>query len=191
MTFPEASVNTHVLCYHFANDLDENKFYRVDDITMSVVDVTGVSPAEGYNHEPASQLRVHWILADELQSGGLADLDAGERSDGDDSRERDPLQPGVARDTKFDMHGRYYLTYRFGQELPKSYPAITVYSLDVLSIKNPKGIVGCLYRPEMDIDYFRYMNASDKFDSVSFKAEGGSCVKVEDALPIDGRERVW
>ena len=187
LIFPEPSVYSQVLCYHFANDLDSTKYYKFNDFAINVVDITSVTPMEGYAREP----EMNYMFS------GFWPLEYGLSDSVEWILESDPTVrvPGVVSrinlqsscDVKFDVHGRYYLSYRFGQELTKAYPSITIYSLDVLSIRNQHAIVGCLYKPEMDIDYFRFMEESTDFDSVSFKVVGGSCMNSADSLPIDGK----
>ena len=187
LTFPEPTSYSSVLCYHFANDLDTTKYYKFNDFTMNVVDITAVTPTEGYAREPEANFvfsgfwPMDYALSDSVE--WILESDATVRVPGVVSRVN--LQSSC--DVKFDTNGRYYLSYRFGQELAKTYPEITIYSLDVLSIRNQHAVVGCLYKPEMEIDYFRFMEDSEEFDSVSFKVVDGSCVKSEDALPIDGK----
>ena len=52
-TFEEPATGL-VLCYHFGNSEDESYYMRYDNINMSVLKITGVTPAYGYLNEPAA-----------------------------------------------------------------------------------------------------------------------------------------
>ena len=182
--FLESVPDALKLCYHFSNYEDENKYVMIDYLPLYVVEITGVSPDYGFVNTPASLItytgqypspyaysdRAVWTLL--TDSSVRIEVDVSHAS-------------GVSSsNVEFSTNGRYYLTYQFGNEMPKEYRDITIYGLELKGVENPTSVVGCLYRPAMSIDYFRYVDSTDVTDSLSFKRVGGSCANADDLLPI-------
>ena len=186
LTFEEPATGL-VLCYHFGNSEDESYYMRYDNINMSVLKITGVTPAYGYLNEPAA----NYVMNGQWPAD-YAEVDTATWVL--ESDESVTMTVPVYRfnqqsncDVQLSTHGRFYLSYRFGKEMPVVYRDITIYGLGLSGIQNTYGIVGCMYKPVFDIDFYRHLGETSEasLDTVSFKTVEGSCFNADDFLKIE------
>ena len=174
------------ICYRFNNyDGDKSEYVMNGDLPLYVVTISGVNPTYGFANKNSVLVNYYGNYPSPYTTGDHAKWVL------EDSEEQATVSVDVSNkgsnhtsSVEFRKYGKYTLRYQFGNEPFMAYPNIYMHALELISLNNSHAVVGCLYRPEMEIYYYRALTDPNVRDSLSFKRVGGSCLNADDKLPI-------
>ena len=183
ISFQESYPDSLKICYRF-NNYDSQRYIMNGNLPLYVVSIFAVDPTYGFAKRNATLVRYIGMYPPSYTANDHAEWRTSSEP---------PVTVNVSNNggnhtssVQFSTNGTYILSYQFGNEPFMEYPNIVMHSLELLRLQNPYAVVGCLYRPVLELYYYRGLEDPSVKDSLAFRRVGGSCWSPEDKLPIVG-----